>query len=562
MSALSDLRKSLQESTDASLRGLDLEWTQLDKSIGRLRKWLGDRGAEKPPTDLIRAALDRFVRQQELKGLRQTMLVCFGAIERIESRPFGLIEDDDRFPRLLDSVDIYRSNARALRPCYRGLLNAYFGFDVERGPKAGQRNWERLRDYLRDRAKHLNAPGLSPTWVDVLGANLQLLGPEPGRHFGADLLRGHRETFDTVRAALAVSENSWLIWKVVLGQIDAATDKDDEGFKRTIPTLLELLGRHPLALGPGLAAVLKRYGACRDRSLNGTLRDFSVEKWGNPWLSINADRWGRVDDDVRQMIAAWLKLELIRKFFGLLAADGMNDKRRVKFWERYYDSIDDMYFALGSAAYAHPGADFVALRREMRGRLIALHSAQTTDNNAFIMRIGAYVVVEFGAPGNACYIFSWNKLPFDLDVPSIAGNGLGLKNSNHVEWLDHRDTSGGPWERKFEDALHRLTAARPSLRAATERAAAPSSTPRPSIRTAHPGLLPEASNVDASAAPPEFSETTLKQFCNSRRLDVVDLRTSNGLLWVRTHERDPNVSSRLLLWGFAYKNEQKGWWRK
>src|SRR6202044_3624574 len=99
-------------------------------------------GSAKPPQDAIITALRAFYQAQELESRRQALFVCFGCIEPVLPGGGRLIEDGDRFPKLLGAVDAYVPNPRAFRPCYRGLLNAYFGYDAETARFSGRRNWE------------------------------------------------------------------------------------------------------------------------------------------------------------------------------------------------------------------------------------------------------------------------------------------------------------------------------------------------------------------------------------------------------------------------------------
>jgi EH_Signature domain len=414
MSSLSHLRSALRQINSGSLRGLTFDSKLLDREIANLRDRLGNSGSAKPPQDAIIAAVRAFFQDQKLQTYRKALLICFGCID--PSLPAGtrLIEDGERFPKLLGGIDSYLPNPRAFRRCYRGLLNAYFSYDVETARSLGKHNWEQLRTYLRDRAPKTVAPGLQPAWVDALQANLQLLGSDPGGFYGRALLTGHSEEFERARQALDIHENSWLIWRLILGQVEAATSEEDDTFQRWLPSLLDLLGKHPLALNAGLAKILARYRACGTVTVHPGLRDFAVAQWGNPWLSLNKVKWCLVSDETRKMVAGWLKLVLIKDFFSLLAADGTNDTRRLKFWERYVDSIDDMYFALGNTARWHRGTDFQDARKRMADRLLNLHSAGSPTNNAFIMCIQNYVVVEFGMIGNACFIFERDRLPFAL----------------------------------------------------------------------------------------------------------------------------------------------------
>jgi hypothetical protein len=151
MTALSHLRAALRNTNSDSLHGLTFDTKLLDQETSKLRTWLGDRGTAKPPQDAIFAALHTFYQDQYLRNRRQALLVCFGCIDPVLLGSSRLIEDRERFPKLLGAVDAYIRTPRAYRPCYRGLLNAYFGYDPEKARSAGKRNWEGLRTYLRDR---------------------------------------------------------------------------------------------------------------------------------------------------------------------------------------------------------------------------------------------------------------------------------------------------------------------------------------------------------------------------------------------------------------------------
>ncbi len=577
MSGLSRLRVALQEAASGSLRGLTFDTHPLDRETAKLRDWLGDRGTAKPPQDAIVAALRIFFRVQELQSHRQALLVCFGCLDPVLPAEARLIEDGDRFPKLLAGVEAYLQNPRAFRRCYRGLLNAYFGYDSETSRFAGKDNWRRLRTYLRARAANTVASGLQPAWVEVLQANLELLGNDPGGFFGQALLTGRSEELERVRGALDIHESSWLIWRLILGQIESATHEDDGIFQRHLPGLLDLLTKHPLAVNVGVAKLLTRYRACRTVTVHPGLRDFTVAKWGNPWLSLNRAKWSLVGDDARTMVASWLKLVLIQQFFSLLAADGSNDTRRLKFWERYHDSIDDMYFALGSAARLHRGTDFQDIRKKMAGRLLSLHSAGPPNNNAFIMCIGNFVAVEFGIKGNACFIFKRDCLPFLLEG-QIAGNGTELKHPSFVERLLHNDGNFGTWERRFQATLASLARVQSGLQpirseSPTQMSPTPATRSHDAVPTpfaAQPLGATTRAPTPGASRPPDlvqparglaFSERELSRLCGSRRLRVEDLRDRNGNLWVLTDDTDEYVSSQLQSWGFAYRSGRGWWWK-
>ena len=179
--------------------------------------------------------------------------------------------------------------------------------------------------------------------------------------------------------------------------------------------------------------------------------------WENPWLPSNKTAWQRVSEDARQMVSNWLKGEFIEAFFTKLAQDGTSDRRRVNFWKRYVKAIDHVDFALGPTARNSRDPDFKVLKEKMKGLLWYLDASG--NNNAFIMRMGKLVVVEFSDMGNALYAYRDDQgLPFDLTKPlALPVNARNsLKNSaRRRNKLTHKDGINGysEWEDRFENWL-------------------------------------------------------------------------------------------------------------
>jgi EH_Signature domain len=573
-SPLAALRASLELAMEFKLPQFDDEFAALERETKKLHGWLGGHGVAKPPQDASRAALRDFVRERDLPTLKRATLACFGCADPFDDRRHGLIADGELFPVFLDKVDDYRESPRALRLCYRGLLHAYFQYDVERAPPAARDNWGRLRTYLGDRTSFIVTPGFQPPWVATLNENPEVLGLDPGAFYGSEIFRGRPEKFEQVRTELPITDASWLVWRVIVGQIEAATGFPDAEFRAAIPGLLDLLERHPTAKTFGLSKLLSRYRQCASAVLHERLRDFVVDAWGNPWLALNEAAWSVVSPDARMMVAEWLKLALMQKFFGLLAEDGLNDTRRLKFWETYHQSIHAMYFALGEMARTDRRADFREVRKQMDGLQLTLtHS--TAKNNAFIMCIGEHVIVEFGEKGNACFIFRRNEIPFAL-AGEVAGNSLALKGTRgRLERLTHMDGSER-WEDKFRRVLANVVRVRPPsgkhgptstgsrLRPTVPSQAAPSfgAPQTPAAQDSHSDrwqLKPQ----HALPVPPttKFTMTEFATFCESHQLSIADNREKGGNLWVDHTYPSTDVAAQLSAWGFHFK-PTAGWWFK
>jgi hypothetical protein len=340
-----------------------------------------------------------------------------------------------------------------------------------------------------------------------------------------------------------------------------------------------------------------------------------VELIGNPWLKRTA--WDAVvnNEPARLMVNSWLKQRLIKDFFGLLAADGAADPRRLDYWLKWEPRISDMWFVLGREAQENRTPAFLELRKRMAGR-----DRQLIDNNhlnnAFVMRIGPLLIIEFGLTGNACYIFAASDFRANLEQSTF--KLVELKQRYGVAArLSH---SGWNWEGNFSVEIGHLlantslergeltgtheinrgspqknpfirdTSVNPSRWAATghanktdvsptvrSNALADSNWPSPvappvsanSISTSSPyksANQPGANSGPQSIKRSKISELEvqqLKRLIAKHGLECEDNRPKGGALWVLTAEKDlkPIIASVFSLYGFRFA-EGKGYWLK
>jgi hypothetical protein len=284
------------------------------------------------------------------------------------------------------------------------------------------------------------------------------------------------------------------------------------------------------------------------------------------------------------MVTGSLRVKLMRDFFSLLSADGINDPRRLEFWLRYEDRVSDMYFILGTDAYRSSVADFKVIRAQMNGRLQHLTDSPAR-NNAFLMRIGRYWMVEFGESGNACFVFDADEtLPFRLEGRSVSHHHL--RNPKHRLRLTHVDTRAGIWERNFDkefvDELGLESAfGYPGSRTRrTQRAALPPQAPRPASTTVARTInnLEAKGKRTSGAAGQEsssafaagtayvstraFTEANFQRFINHFDLSFRDNRNKNGALWVMSVRSSGEMARQLGLWGFTFSARRGGWYRE
>lgn len=567
----------------------------LDDHIARLERNLKRGASAYVPRNLQEEAVRRFWTTGSVETLREARLVSYGVSLPVGPERLRVIEDREQLTSLLSGVDRYLPAPKQYRRCYRGLLAGYFGYDPAANdtPDEGRENWRTLRSYLGTRASAVRDADRSPQWVEALQQHLNLFGESPCARYGLDLLAGHRAEVDELREVLGISDSSWFMRQLFLAQIQAAVPKADAEFLEVLSRLLGLLQDNALIRDEGLALLLDRVARMTPPPLLVPLRDAAVNWWGNPWLPSNAMRWGRVTPQARAMVAGWLKLEFIQAFFTLLAEEHTGDNRRLHFWARYVDAIDDIHFALGADALTNSTPDFQALRKKMTGLVVPLHDTVRT-NNAFIMRMGSLFIVEFSGYSNACYGYeASSSLPFRVDMPVVmpvdAKNSL--KRSTRTLWLRHQDDVHGyaRWEKRFEAELSRGYGIRPSGAAgAPATVRRPIQRPEPASQRPAPVAVGPLPTVGAPpAAPPTarplepsvetldtdivwqianwksttYSRKALSQFADRFGLQIEDLTINGGNLWVRTDDEDLGINDVLLNWGFQFKDARKGWWK-
>jgi hypothetical protein len=244
------------------------------------------------------------------------------------------------------------------------------------------------------------------------------------------------------------------------------------------------------------------------------------------------------------MVAEWLKLEFIEAFFTLLVDEGTGERRRLEFWKRYVNAIDEIHFALGAEARANTSKDFADLRLKMKGLIVVLRDS-VGSNNAFVMRMGDLVVVEFSGRANALYGYDGRKgIPFNLDEPVVSTKDgrNSLKNSDRQVWWKHSDGVRGwkQWEQMFEASLKRHFKIEPTATISP----APRAGQTPSV----------------TASPLPYSRLRLEALAAEHRLGIEDLSTRGGSLWVRSAVWNVAIDRVVAPWGFKFK-AGKGWWK-
>lgn len=543
MNALDQLRTDLDR-VNARLQRTSFGSTKsMEKLAAEVEHRFGSGIA--PGKDLIASAIRRFHNSGQVESFREAKLVCYGISMEVLPDRILLLRDPELVGKLLDIVERLRPQPRKYRRCFQALMMAYFESrpDISKGET--YRSWLVIRKFLRAGTISIHHDPM-PEWAVRVIEHRNVFDDDPCEPYGNKVLDGNlpkiREAFSTI----GIGKNSWIQTDIFMASIRAACNSGDHQFRRYIDVLLRLLEENPRIQLLGLKSILNRYALIHSSPEHTALRVRVVDLLGNPLLISNAPRWEGVLPDARKMVSNWIKLKLIEQFFELLSHDGATDSRRLQFWANYVSLIENVWFVLGSGARGNLSPDFKKLRSLMGDQALNLEGA-TYSNNAFVMKIGRLLVVEFGETGNAAYLFDAHNPPFELRGTLHLRDDL--KNRRNLGSLKHVD-GRGKWEDKFRQAIKDHTGL---IGMGAENGENQGQNLHKQRETTHrPGGV---------FAPLDFDKA-FRAFCAERGLRFQDLRLMGGKLVVYASADNPKISGTLGQWGFTFDRSIGAWMKE
>ncbi len=515
----------------------------------------------------IAASVWSFRRTRKIDSFRNLKYTCYGLTIRQGKDESTLLGDEKLYPALIDEVHGLAKEPRKFRKCYQGLLNSYLNFPAdESSTDTEKRNWEDLRNYLRKQLRLILAVEPVASWIHVLAAHENLLKPNPCKRYADGLREGKWDELEELAHGLAISSASWVWKEAVLAHVQAVAQiRADIVFRQELDLALHALEGKRVPLSDevrktGTASLLRRYTKCGDRPQHEALLDHALACFGKPWL--NRTAWDAYvdDEDALRLIDSWIKTGLIQDFFQLLADDGVADLSRMRFWPQFVPVISDIWFAMGS--YAHDSRDpkYLKLRQRIGRERVLKFASPTPTNNAFIMRMGPFYLIEFGQKGRAAYLVHADRWKEPLTPGATVQLAVHRLQSMGGEQMRHYPL---PWEKTFCNVICPKIGWWPG-----------SPPPKPTARnkeslatrnTESKKKSPSTQRGTSSGAAHQTEEDPFLAALLSRLADyglqVDDLRRKGGCLWVRADTKDQSLNRMLLGAGFTHSGSN-GWWKK
>ncbi len=465
------LQAGLHEALVEGRGGLWEEPQAMTPVLERLRQRYGNAAGRLVSADRIAAAMAAFCASGRVTGFVELKHVCLGAAA-VAADGSCLLAQALLRDRLLALAETVPTTRRQIK-CFQCLLRSFWSFPVlgSETNEAARAGLEVLREWLARRYEELGATRQKkPLWFATLARHANLLGAHPCDRYGPGLLRGDAEELQTAVDGLAIPGDSWVTDEAVLAQFRAAALLADEPWLGVLPQLLDIAGGHAgVAVSEALARrcialLVLRFARCEAVDMHEGLLDAALACIGDPlrrraiWDAYVLEADAKPADHAREMVASWLKHRLIGDFFRLYGSD--RDTRRADYWQRFDPFIQALWIGLVKRSLERTGAEHDRYRRRARGMLLGFDELPE-DDNALVMRIGDYLVVEFAGGARGMHLFLWRSLDAALVKRLSADRQRRYFNLNELMQtkaearLEHRDEAAN-WETRFDARIRPL----------------------------------------------------------------------------------------------------------
>lgn len=420
MSPLEALKQSL-DVTIADLLGVAKKGLHsakyLPKEYEQIKRQFKDVGI--PSNSIAKSAAKDFL-LGEISEINPIVdMVAFAIHEKIsEANDTSIFYSPDKLNELLG---IYRSKSSRniqMQLTWLGMFQSYFSAKNPRQVNLldFQESQNSIRLYLKDTWGSVkNAVPFNLQWMEMVEQNIDLLSEDPCTVYAHEWFDGNDKRVFQVAADLDIPSTSWFWDELIISCIKYVTSLSDKEFKASIPRLLNLFEEKVNFLDVGLVILLERYVASEHPIEDVPLKEFCLDNWGSPEGYDKAgSKWQKISPQALDMVLAWVNETNLRLFFEILEERGQADQDRLNFWLRYVKQMRSTKLVLGPGSH-----EYVMQRRDLR-KIFARESntfsrlKDTQDQDAFMMTIGQFLVIEFSVVGG-CYIYKNGRHSFDVN---------------------------------------------------------------------------------------------------------------------------------------------------
>lgn len=345
-----------------------------------------------------------------------------------------------------------KSDIDLIRVIYFPALYSYFAFnrdDVQNKPAV----WFQLRGFLNaHRIAVYHQANRPKVWMNTLSDHADLLSLNPTKAYLNKFFDESDATINPLSeqlGSLHISANSWFWSELVEQAISSIASRNDKEFFNLIDQCLNFAEKNSIYLNQILKVLLERYETSSNKSLvHERLKQTSLKHWQNPQYSSSAG-WNNVNAQTKQMVIQWFVRDDLEAFFKVFSHGA--DIRRFNYWMSFLKKVTLSQIFLNNDSVLNPTGQQKEFIEKNKGRLKRV-IGKSSAANAFMIRIGAYYIVEFSEQNNATYFY--RNLPYQNSKEPFQKVDIQyLKSTTRADfYLIHN----GTWEKNFDRRLAEL----------------------------------------------------------------------------------------------------------
>lgn len=446
---IADLEKKLnaQLKQRVSTEGLIAHFSpphRLIKQLARVEARFDALDSRQPPSSRILSAIHK-LEQHDVDVLtsRDRKYLAWGLCATLEGRTHKLIFTGAG----RQALTFWQQQDEINTSVYIALLFSYFAVS-QAELRLDSSTWLILRDILKDHFPKLQQQHKRPKeWMQILQEYPELLQAQPTKRLAMDFINDtHDEKIAKITEKLRASSESWL-WESLISQaIKTTCELKDEQFLAKIERLAHVADKYPIYKVQIMTGLLDRYASSVQRDkVHELLKIISIKLWGNPQYD-SAVGWSNVKSETKQMVIQWFVRADLEAFFNLFNENA--DERRFKYWMRFIKQISFSQILFGEAAIDSRQMAHVEFKRANFGRFKHLVKSPSKTNNAFVIKIGGYFIVELSQTNNATYLYK--EIPYDLKRLNVT-----LRDIKDTILCEEYLSHNGDWESKFDRYFER-----------------------------------------------------------------------------------------------------------
>ena len=411
----------------------------VEKSTKEAERIFQGYAKAKPSKEDAYNAARAFVRGKSLDAWQRD-LVAAALAEPISEQGGITALGYKRLPELLSEYEAEAMRGDLWRLTWHGLLYSYFSYSPGQSKDAAARQgWHSLREFLERTWPLVDREAkdaIVPDWVGVLRREVNVLSAQPAQKYAQDYLADNIEPVQSLAADLGIPPSSWFWHALVLEAVRSATDKSDSEFRALLPRLIQLIEGKPAFRDDAIELILIRFHACKDSTPDDRFQEYVVgpSVWKNPKLRDAgiATAWNRVPEPVWMMALGWVNKRNLKDFFDIIAARTQADEGRLAFWSNYLEQITwtRLLFSAETMQLKNRNPAIRDLIAREQGAYAEMTARRDVD--AFMMKIGNFIIIEFSKKPNACYVYSESTLPFERHKRTYQGTTDDLALGFHV----------------------------------------------------------------------------------------------------------------------------------